>query len=68
MVDIKNSVGRGGKNAQADVRTIQHLINTNIGAIAPLSPIEVDGKCGKQTIEAIEEYQRRALTCLLRMV
>lgn len=61
MVDIKSSVGRGGKNAEADVRTIQHLINTNIGAIDPMAPLKADGKCGNQTIAAIEEFQRRSL-------
>ena len=49
MVDIKNSVGRGGKNAQADMTTIQHLINTNIGAIDPMSPLKHDGKCGTRS-------------------
>jgi uncharacterized protein (TIGR02594 family) len=61
MVDIKASVGRNGKNRKRDVATVQNLLNANLNVITPLAPLEADGKCGEQTILAIEEFQRRAL-------
>jgi peptidoglycan hydrolase-like protein with peptidoglycan-binding domain len=49
---ISASVGRGGKNLENDVRTVQTLLN------AAGAGIKVDGDCGRATISAIEEYQR----------
>ena len=45
---LSGSVGRGGKNAANDVRAVQ-------GALGLTS----DGRCGPQTIAAIEAFQRR---------
>jgi muramidase (phage lysozyme) len=56
---ISGSVGRGGKNAESDVRTVQNLINDNLPT--PLRPLEINGKCDQFTIGAIEEIQRRSL-------
>jgi hypothetical protein len=44
---LGGSVGRGGKNAASDVRAVQ-------GALG----IAADGRCGQQTIAAIEAFQR----------
>lgn len=47
---LRGSVGRGGQNQASDVRAVQAALG--IGA---------DGKCGPQTIAAIEAYQRDTL-------
>jgi len=49
---ISGSVGRHGANRDSDVRLIQLLLN-KAGA-----GIQEDGRCGRATISAIEEYQR----------
>lgn len=46
MPSIWGPVGRGGKSISADVLTVQKLINENIGALAPIEPLDVDGRCG----------------------
>jgi penicillin-insensitive murein endopeptidase len=48
---ILGSVGRHGKNRDADVKMVQSLLN-KAGA-----GIKEDGDCGRGTISAIEEYQ-----------
>ena len=53
---ISASVGRGGKNAPSDVRTVQQLINDNLPI--PLAPLEVNGQCDDATVDAIEAIQR----------
>jgi hypothetical protein len=58
-VNIAKSVGRGGVNVEEDVRKIQTLLNEQMPV--PLRPLEVNGKCGTETIIAIEEFQRRVL-------
>ncbi len=59
---ISHSVGRGGVNNRSDVTTIQMLLNLNIGRLIPLSPLKEDGGIGANTIAAIAEFQRRALS------
>lgn len=49
---ISGSVGRQGSNRDTDVRIVQILLN-KAGA-----GIKEDGRCGRATISAIEEYQR----------
>ena len=58
---ISKSVGNRGINLRNDVITVQTLINNNIGKLVPLKPLSVDGKVGKMTIGAIEEFQRRVV-------
>jgi putative peptidoglycan binding protein len=48
---ISGTVGRHGANHNADVKTVQALLN-KAGA-----GIKDDGQCGRATISAIEEYQ-----------
>ncbi len=55
-ISICGSVGRKGRNLFGDVSIVQRLIN--LGASSPLA---VDGICGRATIAAIEEVQRREL-------
>jgi len=57
-VCIKNSVGRNGQNDRADVKTVQILLNMNIGSIPGAARLNPDGKIGDATIALIEEYQR----------
>ena len=46
---IQGSVGRGGANSAADVSAVQTALGLN-----------ADGKCGPQTIRAIEEFQKQS--------
>ncbi|MGB3280801.1 MAG: hypothetical protein WBA92_16555, partial [Pseudorhodobacter sp.] len=48
---ISASVGKGGKNRPADVKTVQMLLNHH-GA-----SLKTDSDCGKLTIGAIEKFQ-----------
>ena len=52
---ISASVGKGGKNKEEDVETVQRLLNRS-GA-----GLEVDGDCGSRTIRAIENFQQSRL-------
>ncbi len=56
---IAGSVGRGGKNDRDDVRTVQLLLQMNAPQAAPAVP--PDGKCGADTMTAIELYQHGVL-------
>jgi peptidoglycan hydrolase-like protein with peptidoglycan-binding domain len=51
--EIGAPVGRGGKNLAEDVQAVQAALNRRAGA-----GLNVDGRCGPQTIEAIVEFQR----------
>ena len=59
MATITSSVGRGGTNLAQDVSSVQSLLNRHRNA--PLARLDVDGKIGPKTIEAIEEFQRRVV-------
>jgi putative chitinase len=59
---IAHSVGRNGINSRRDVKTIQLLLNMNLGKLVPLAPLSVDGGIGGATISAIEQFQRRELS------
>jgi hypothetical protein len=48
---ITGSVGKGGANSNADVRTVQELLNQVGGTL------KVDGKIGNTTISTIKLYQ-----------
>ena len=51
--ELSASVGRGGKNLEEDVQQVQAALNRRADA-----GLDVDGRCGKDTIEAIVEFQR----------
>jgi len=58
---IVRSVGKGGVNDRADVKTVQVLLNLNqhrLGGLAPLAP---DGAIGDKTRTAIETFQAREM-------
>lgn len=55
-IHISASVGRNGVNDENDVATVQRLINDHLPK--SLHPLNVDGKCGALTIQAIEDIQR----------
>jgi hypothetical protein len=61
MSSILGSVGRGGFNSPADVKTVQLLLNQNIAKLLPLMPVPVSGTCDDQTIATIEEFQRKVM-------
>lgn len=54
---LGGSVGRGGRNTDADTRTVQQLL-IDRGE----QPGRVDGDCGPRTIAAIESFQRGFLS------
>jgi putative chitinase len=56
---ITNSVGRNCANKRDDVKTIQLMINLNLGKLTPLNPLVEDGVFGNKTSSAIQEFQRR---------
>jgi peptidoglycan hydrolase-like protein with peptidoglycan-binding domain len=51
--ELSAAVGRGGKNLEEDVKQVQIALNRRADA-----GLKVDGRCGKDTIEAIMEFQR----------
>lgn len=61
MAKIGASVGTGAVNRPDDVKTVQTLLNLNIGRLAPLPPVDVTGECGPATVQAITEFQRKVV-------
>src|SRR5215470_4381935 len=56
---ISTSVGVGGKNLAADVRTVQELLNSVPTASGgPLPLLAVDGLIGPKTTAAIQRFQK----------
>lgn len=55
---ISQSVGKNAANDKTDVKTIQSLINFNIGKLAPLVTLKVDGCIGAASIDAITLFQK----------
>ncbi len=53
--NIAASVGKGGKNNNADVRIVQALLNNHGNSLT------VDGNCGAKTIAAIEKFQKEVV-------
>lgn len=51
--DISATVGKGGKNLEDDVRAVQAALNRRMSA-----KLDVDGKCGRGTIDAIVAFQK----------
>lgn len=61
MATISQSVGQGGVNRPADVRTIQQLLNRNLARLTPLRALDEDSSIGPLTIAAIVEFQKRVV-------
>jgi putative chitinase len=55
---ISASVGRDCKNESHDVKTIQILLNMNLGKLPQIAVLAEDGAYGKSTQGAIEAFQR----------
>jgi hypothetical protein len=56
---ISGSVGEGGVNRAADVRTIQEMLNKALPAWGgPTPKLDVDGACGSLTKNAIRRFQQ----------
>ncbi|MBL8363534.1 MAG: peptidoglycan-binding protein [Rubrivivax sp.] len=51
--ELSASVGRGGKNQPEDVQQVQAALNRRMNA-----GLNVDGQCGKGTIDAIMAFQK----------
>jgi hypothetical protein len=58
-LQIVGSVGKGGANRLDDVKTVQVLLNANLGRLMPLQRLPEDGRSTPALIGAIEEFQRR---------
>lgn len=43
-IRISGSVGLGGKNVDADIRTVQRSINQLLGSLRGVKELKVDGK------------------------
>lgn len=56
MRAIVASVGLGGENRRQDVMVVQSLLQS-VG----VSPGPIDGRCGRRTIGAIEQFQREVI-------
>ena len=57
---INNSVGINGANASRDVKIVQTLINVFAACRVKLDPVKVDGRIGKNTIDAIKIFQKNS--------
>jgi hypothetical protein len=51
--ELGATVGQGGKNLEDDVKVVQAALNRRSGA-----GLTVDGRCGRDTVEAIIAFQR----------
>ena len=60
MAEIAQSVGEGGVNRDADVRTVQSLLNAQAKALG-IAPLAVDGKPSPALAEAIRRCQTRLM-------
>lgn len=60
MTNIGGSVGERGKNFEADVLTIQKLLNPHVAGLG-LERLKEDGDIGIRTIGAIRKYQAHVL-------
>ena len=58
---IAGPVGDGCKNASRDVKTVQILLNMNLGKLSPMVPLVEDGSVGAKTVEAIGFFQKTAV-------
>lgn len=58
---LTGSVGKNGVNRDADVRTVQTLLNQNGQKFNLSRPLVVDGRVGPLTIGAIESFQAKVV-------
>lgn len=58
---ISRSVGQGGTNNAADVKTVQLLLNLNRAKLPGLAPLAVDGLMGSDTADVIKAFQARLM-------
>jgi len=59
---IAASVGLGGVNREADVRTVQRLLNAAPPSQGgPVTKLEEDGKVGQLTVNAIAAFQKKQI-------
>ena len=56
---LASKVGRGCPNRSSDVKTVQSLLNRNLGFLIPLKTLDVDGAFGPLTHSAIVAFQTR---------
>ncbi len=61
VLSIHQSVGVGGINRSGDVKLIQVLLNTFSAWKSSFTTLKVDGRIGKNTNNAIRQYQREAV-------
>jgi hypothetical protein len=57
---IKKSVGKGGNNDPSDVKVVQELLN-KFTKISGQAKLNVDGKIGPKTLEAIGAFQQKVV-------
>ncbi len=57
---IIRSVGKGGANERRDVKLVQIYLNSFITLDPSKKPIAEDGLIGKNTIDAIKDFQRKS--------
>jgi hypothetical protein len=56
---ITGSVGRGGRNAHDDVRTVQRLLRESAHLLPGLERVPLDGNLDDRTADAIVAFQKR---------
>ena len=61
MSILGGAVGDGSKNQADDVKTVQLLLNLNIGRLMPMTAVPVTGKSGPATVALINEFQKRVM-------
>jgi putative chitinase len=54
-------VGIKGSNKSLDVKTIQLVLNMNIGRLTPYAPVAVTGTVNKHMTDMIQEFQKRIM-------
>lgn len=58
---ISGSVGKGGANNAANVKTDQLLLNLSLARLPGIAPLAVDGRIGDNTAAAIEAFQAQVM-------
>ncbi len=61
MPTIQSSVGLRGRNTRRDTKVVQTLLNNHLPRIGRKHPLEVDGRVGPKTINAIVRFQQRVV-------
>jgi hypothetical protein len=58
-MDISSSVGSNGTNRKPDVMLVQELLNRSMRP--PLALLDVEGRVGPKTVNAIQRFQKQVL-------